>query len=142
MNKKELELRVMNYFTENINLHKYWEIARECAREICNVKFDDIISGGFEIPSSMELKEKIAPRVPYDFNASDFRDTGPIDFSDLDANVINETLSKIENIYKKFHDAQTMAVAKAARHVCENLANNVKKEVHRIKEKYLTKETD
>jgi hypothetical protein len=90
----------------------------------------------------MELKEKIAPRVPYDFNASDFKETGPIDFSDLDENVITETLSKIENIYKKFHDAQTMAIAKAARHACENLANNVKKEVHRIKEKYLTKETD
>jgi hypothetical protein len=142
MSKKELELRVMNYFAENINLHKYWEIARECAREICNVKFDDIISGGFEIPSSMEIKEKVAPRVPYDFNASDFKETGPIDFSDLDESVVNETLTKIEAMYKRFHESQTLVVAKAARHVCENLVHNVKKEVHRIKEKYLTKEPD
>jgi hypothetical protein len=142
MDRKELELRVMNYFAENINLHKYWEIARDCAREICNMKFDDIISGGFEIPSSGEIKEKVAPRVPYDFNTSDFKETGPIDFSDLDENLVNETLAKIEAIYKKFHDAQTMVVAKATRHVCENLANNVKKEVHRIKEKYLTKDSE
>jgi hypothetical protein len=142
MSKKELELRVMNYFAENINLHKYWEIARECAREICNMKFDDIISGGFEIPSSMEIKEKVAPRVPYDFNASDFKETGPIDFSDLDENMVNETLAKIEDIYKKFHESQTLVVAKAARHVCEKLAHNVKKEVNHIKEKYLSKESD
>ncbi len=142
MNKKELELRVMNYFAENINLHKYWEIARDCAREICNVKFDDIISGEFEIPSSGEIKETIASRVPYDFNPADFKETGPIDFSDLDENVINETLAKIEGLYQKFHDAQTLVVAKATRHICENLANNLKKEVQRIKEKYLHKETD
>jgi len=74
MNKKELELRVMNYFAENINLHKYWEIARDCAREICNMKFDDIVSGGFELPSSVEIKEKVAPESLW-FNASDFKET-------------------------------------------------------------------
>ena len=142
MDKKELELRVMNYFAENINLHKYWEIAKDCAKEICNMQFDNIVSGGFEIPSSKELKEKVAPRVPYDFNASDFKETGPIDFSDLDDNLIKETLSKIEDIYKKFHDAQTTAIAKAAQHVCENLVKKVKKEIHHIKEKHLSKDSD
>jgi len=142
MEKKELELRVMNYFAENINLHKYWEIARDCAREICNMKFDEIVSNEFELPSSDELKEKVAPRVPYDFNASDFKETGPIDFSDLDDNMVNETLAKIEAIYQKFHDVQSMVVAKATRHVCESLVKNVKKEIHHIKEKYLSKDKD
>jgi hypothetical protein len=142
MEKKEIELRVLNYFAENINLHRYWEIARDCAKEICNMKFDDIVSNEFEIPSSNELKEKVAPRVPYDFNASDFKETGPIDFSDLDDNMVNETLTKIESIYQKFHDAQSMVVAKAARHVCEGLVKNVKKEINHIKEKYLSKDSD
>lgn len=142
MEKKELELRVMNYFTENINLHKYWDIARDCAKEICNMNFDNIVSGGFELPSSADIKERVAPRVPYDFNASDFKETGPIDFSELDENLVNETIAKIEAIYQKFHDAQTMVVAKAARHVCEGLVKNVKKEIHNIKEKYLSKDAD
>lgn len=142
MDKKELELRVMNYFAENINLHKYWEIAKDCAREICHMKFHDIISDEFELPSSAELKEKVAPRVPYDFNASDFKETGPIDFSNLDENMVKETLAKIEAIYQKFHDAQTMVVARAARQACENLVKKVKKEIHHIKEKHLSKDSD
>ena len=142
MKNKELELRMMNYFAENINLHKYWEIARDCAKEICNMNFDDIVSGGFELPSPVDIKGKVASRVPYDFTASDFRETGPIDFLDLDENLVSETIAKIAVIYQKFHDAQTMVVSKATRQVCENLVKNIKKEIHHIKEKYLSKDAD
>ena len=142
MNKKEFELRVMNHFAENINFHKHWEIAKECAKEICHLKFNDIVADEFELPSSGELKEKVAHRVPYDFNASNFKETGPIDFSGIDEAVEKETLVKIEGIYKKFHDAQTMATAKAARHACERLIQKIRKEIHHIKEKHLSNDPD
>ncbi len=141
MKKQELELPVMKYFAENINLQKYWDIARECAKDICSLNFDQIISGGFEMPPAAEMKQNLADKVPYEFDASDFMQNGPIDFSGFDESSVNETMAKIEAIYRKFHDAQSMVVARAACNVCDNLVNNVKKEIRQIKEKYLSKDT-
>lgn len=142
MSKHEFELPVMNYFAENINLQKYWDIARECAREICDLNFDQIISGAFEMPPAADMKQNLADKIPYEFDASDFMQNGPIDFSGLDESSISEIMSKIEAIYKKFHEAQTMVVAKAACNVCDSLVHNVKKEIRHIKEKYLSKNID
>jgi hypothetical protein len=142
MNKQELELPVMNYFAENINLQKYWDIATDCARDICNLNFDQIISGGFDMPPPAEMKQNLADKVPYEFDASDFMQNGPVDFSELDESSVSEVMAKIESIYKKFHDAQTMVVARAACNMCDSLVNSVKKEIRQIKEKYLSKDRD
>ncbi len=138
MKSKEFEVRVMQYFTENINLQKNWEVAKECAREIVDLKFNDILTGNFEIPPTEELKEKVTGKVPYEFNSSDFIDKGPIDLSGLDDDMLNEALKKIEAIYNKFHQAQTMVVAKATMKVCSHLSDNLKKEISEIKKKYLS----
>ncbi|MBC2713996.1 MAG: hypothetical protein HF978_01695 [Desulfobacteraceae bacterium] len=138
MKSKEFEVRVMQYFTENINLQKNWEIAKECAREIIDLKFNDILTGNFEIPSTEELQEKVSGKVPYEFNTSDFMDKGPIDLSGLDDDLLDEALSKTESIYKKFHHAQTKQVARAAKKACNSLIENVKKEISQIKKKYLS----
>ena len=137
MKSKEFEVRVMEYFTENINLQRNWEVAKECAKEIVDLRFNDILTGNFEIPSTDELKEKVSGKVPYEFNASDFIDKGPIDLSGLDGDMLNEAIKKIEDIYKKFHLAQTKVVAKATEKVCSHLSDNLKKEIAQIKKKYL-----
>jgi hypothetical protein len=138
MQKKEIEIRVMNYFTENINLHKQWEIAKQCAREIMNFNFEEVVTGKFEMPSTDEIKTKIAGKVPYEFDPSDFMEKGPLDLSGLDDDLLKETIEKSESIYKKFHDAQTRVIAKAAKKVCDSLNENLKKEIHEIKNKYLS----
>lgn len=138
MKNQDFEVRVMNYFAENTNLQKYWDIAKDCAKEICNMRFNNIISGEFEMPTHVDLKKKAAERIPYEFDASDFMQNGPIDFSGLEEGRITEALNKIEALYKKFHEAQAMAVAKAAIHQLEKLAANVKDEIDQVKNKYLS----
>jgi hypothetical protein len=138
MKNKEFEVRVMEYFTENINLQKNWEVAKECAREIIDLRFNDILTGNFEIPQTDELKEKISGKVPYEFDSSDFMNNGPIDLSGLDGDMLNDALNKIEAIYKKFHQAQTKIVAKATEKVCSHLSDNVRQEISEIKKKYLS----
>jgi len=138
MKNKEFEIRVMQYFTENINLQKNWEVAKECAREIIDLKFNDILSDNFEIPSTNELQKKISGKVPYKFDTTDFMDKGPIDLSGLDETSLKEALSKTESIYKKFHHAQTMQVARAVKKACNKLIENMKKEISHIKKKYLS----
>ena len=138
MQKKEFEVRVMNYFTENINLHKHWEIAKQCAREIMSLKFEEIVTGKFEMPSTDEIKEKIADKVPYEFDPSGFIEKGPLDLSGLDDDLISEALAKSETIYKNFRNSQTRVIAKAAKKVCDSLCENLKKEIHEIKNKYLS----
>ena len=138
MKNQDFEVRVMHYFTENANLQKYWSIAKECAKEICHMRFNEILSNEFEMPTHADLKSKAAERVPYEFDASDFMQNGPIDFSELDEGMIKETLHKIEGIYKKFHEAQSMAVARAAINLIEKLVTNVKNELEQVKNKYLS----
>jgi hypothetical protein len=138
MKNKEFEVRVMEYFTENINLQKNWEVAKECAKEIIDLKFNDILTGNFEIPQTDELKEKVSGKVPYEFDSSDFMNNGPIDLSGLDGDMLNDALNKIEAIYKKFHQAQTKIVAKATEKVCSHLSDNVRYEISEIKKKYLS----
>mgnify|MGYP000197293812 CR=1 FL=1 len=138
MKNKEFEVRVMEYFTENINLQKNWEVAKECAKEIIDLKFNDILTGNFEIPPTDELKDKVSGKVPYAFDSSDFIDKGPIDLSGLDGDMLNDALNKIEAIYKKFHRAQTKIVAKATEKVCSHLSDNVRHEISEIKKKYLS----
>jgi hypothetical protein len=137
MKKKELELRCMEYFAENMNLHKNWEIAKECAREIINLRFNDILTGNFDIPPTDELKQEVSKRVPYEFDSEDLIKNGPIDFSGLDIDMRNDAIKTIESIYQKFHNAQTKVVAKATETVCRNLSDNVKHEITQIKKKYL-----
>lgn len=138
MKNQDFEVRVMNYFAENTNLQKYWNIAKDCAKEIGRLRFKNIISGEFEMPTHGEMKKRTAERIPYEFDASDFMQNGPIDFSGLDESRIKETLHKIESIYKKFHEAQAMAVAKAAINQVEKLVTNVKDEIDQVKNKYLS----
>ena len=110
----------------------------ECAREIIDLKFNDILTGNFEIPQTDELKEKVSGKVPYEFDSSDFMNNGPIDLSGLDGDMLNDALNKIEAIYKKFHQAQTMQVARAVIKACNSLIENVKNEISEIKTKYLS----
>lgn len=138
MKHQDFEVRVMNYFAENTNLQKYWAIAKDCAKEICNLRFKNIISGEFEMPTHGDMKKTAAERIPYEFNASDFMENGPIDFSDLDESRITETLNRIEALYQKFHDAQAMSVARAAISLIEKLTANMKDEIDQVKNKYLS----
>ena len=137
MKHKELEMRCMEYFAENMNLQKNWEIAKDCAREIINLRFNDILSGNFDIPPTDELKKEVSKRVPYEFDPEDLIKNGPIDFSGLDLDMRNDAIKTIESIYQKFHKAQTKVVAKAVEKVCGNLSDNLKNEIAQIKKKYL-----
>lgn len=137
MKNKELEMRVMEYFAENMNLQKNWEVAKECAKEIINLRFNDILTGNFEIPEPDELKEKIAGKVPYEFDSNDLINNGPVDLSGLEGDMLNDALKTIETIYKKFHTAQTKVVAKATTKVCTRLSDSLKNEISQIKKKYL-----
>lgn len=137
MINKELEMRVMEYFAENMNLQKNWEVAKQCAKEIVDLRFNDILTGNFDIPADDEVKEKVYPKVPYEFNAEDFVDHGPIDLSGLDVDTRNEALKRIEAIYQKFHQAQAKVIAKATEKVCGRLSDNLKNEISQIKKKYL-----
>ncbi|MBW1899880.1 MAG: hypothetical protein JRI61_12625, partial [Deltaproteobacteria bacterium] len=67
MKKSEIEIRVMKYFTENMNLLKHLEIAKECANSIFDLKFNDIIADKFEMPSDEEMKKMVVERVPHEF---------------------------------------------------------------------------
>lgn len=138
MKNKELEMRVMEYFAENMNLQKNWEVAKECAKEIINLRFNDILTGNFEIPPPDELKEKVSGKVPYEFDSSDLMNNGPIDLSGLDGDMLNEALKTIEAIYQKFHQAQTKVVARATEKVCSRLSDSLKNEISQIKKKYLS----
>ena len=138
MKNQEFEIRVMKYFTETINLQKHWEIAKECAREIMSLKFEEIVTGKFEMPSTDEMKKKIADKVPYEFDPSDFIEKGPLDLDGLDDDLLKEALAKSESIYNNFRDSQTQVIAKAAKKVCDTLIENLKKEIHEIKNKYLS----
>ncbi len=138
MKMKEWEFRVMEYFAENMNLYQCMEIARQCAKEILDLKFNEIAFGNYEMPTAKELKETVASRIPYEFNPDDFVEKGPLDFSDQDECTVTETLGKIELLYKKFHDAQARVVAKAARSNIESWAENIKEEIHALKNKYLS----
>lgn len=137
MKNKELEMRCMEYFAENMNLQKNWEVAKQCAKEIVDLRFNDILTGNFDVPSDDEVKEKVCPKVPYEFNAEDFTDHGPIDLSGLDVDMRNEALKRIEAIYQKFHQAQTKVIARATEKVCSRLSDNLKNEISQIKKKYL-----
>ncbi len=138
MKNKEFEIRVMQYFTENINLQKNWEVAKECAREIIDLRFNDILTGNFDIPSPEELQEKVSGKVPYEFDSSDFINNGPVDLTGLDGDMLSDALKTIESIYQKFHQAQTKIVAKATNKVCSHLSDNLKNEISQIKSKYLS----
>jgi len=137
MKNKELEMRCMEYFAENMNLQKNWEIAKVCAREIINLRFNDILTGNFDIPPTEELKKEVSKRVPYEFDSNDLINNGPIDLSGLEGDMLNEAIKTIESIYQKFHKAQTKVVAKATEKVCSNLSENLKNEIAQIKKKYL-----
>lgn len=138
MKNKEFELRVMEYFAENINLQKNWEVAKQCAREIIDLKFNDILTGNFEIPEPDELKEKVSGKVPYEFDSSDFMQNGPLDFSGLEGDTLNEAMKKIQAIYDKFHQAQTKVITKATLNVCSRLSESLKNEISTLKKKYLS----
>lgn len=138
MNQKDFEMRIMNHFTENINLPEFWKIARECAREFCFLSFEDIISGEIELPTIDEIKRKIADKIPYEFDKSGFVDHGPIDLSGIEEGILGETLVKIELMYERFHNALTLVVAKAVKNEVIELKQKLDEEVGRIKTKYLS----
>ena len=118
MKNKDFELRVMEYFAENINLQKNWEVAQKCARDIINLRFNDILTGNFEIPPPEELKTKVSENIPYEFDSSDFMQNGPVDFSGLEGDMLQDAMKKIQAIYDKFHQAQTKMITKATQNVC------------------------
>ncbi len=138
MHHKDFEVRVMKYFTENINLPEFWKIARECAREFCFLSFEDIISGDIELPTIEEIKDKIADKIPYEFDKSGFVDKGPIDLSGIEEAALGKTLVKIESMYEKFHDALTLGVAKAVKKEIADLKLQLSEEIDSIKKKYLS----
>ncbi|MGB9498438.1 MAG: hypothetical protein ACKVE4_01530 [Dissulfuribacterales bacterium] len=92
-----------------------------------SLKFEEIVTGKFEMPSTDEMKEKIADKVPYEFNASNFMEKGPLDLEGINDDVLKEVLAKSESIYKKFREAQTRVIAKAANKLCASLCENLKK---------------
>ncbi len=138
MNKKDFDVRVMQYFTENIDLPEFWKIASECAREFCFLSVEDIISGDIALPSIEEIKEKISDKIPYEFEKSGFVDHGPIDLSGVEEAVLGETLVKIELMYARFHDSLTFGVAKAVKNAIIDLKNKLDEEVGSVKKKYLS----
>lgn len=136
MKKENVEVRVMNYFSENVNLLDYMDIAQDCAREIFQSNFNDIITDKFEMPTDDELKRMVAQRVPVAFDSDDFVANGPIDFGGIDTTELEEVLEKIEGIYEKFQEAQTVALAKAAGKTLKKLSSNVCSEIEKIRQKY------
>ncbi len=128
----------MKYFTENIDLAEFWKITSECAREFCFLSFEDIISGDIELPTIEEIKERIADKIPYEFDKSGFVDHGPIDLSGVEEAVLGETLVKIELMYVRFHDALTLGVAKAVKNAVIDLKQKLDEEIGTIKKKYLS----
>lgn len=138
MNKQGWEVRVMNYFTENMNLPKCMELARECAKEILDLKFNEIAFGNYELPPPAELKETVKSKVPYEFDPKTFIEGGPLDLSGLDDSAVEKAVSEIESIYKKFHDAQANAIARAAGNNLEHWTDSIKTELDTIKKKYLS----
>jgi len=138
MKKSEIEIRVMKYFTENMNLLKHLEIAKECANSIFDLKFNDIIADKFEMPSDEEMKKMVVERVPHEFDAKSFLEKGPLDFSGIDDQEVKELLENVENICKSLHDAQTVAVARATIKALKKLEKNVQNEIKKKKKKYLS----
>jgi len=138
MKKSEIEIRVMKYFTENMNLLKHLDIAKECANIIFDLKFNDIITDKFEMPSDDEMKKMVGERVPREFDAKSFIKKGPLDLSGIDDQEVEELLKKVENICNSLHEAQTVAVARATINALKNLEKNVKREIREIRKKYLS----
>ncbi|HIJ57960.1 MAG TPA: hypothetical protein HPQ03_17820 [Deltaproteobacteria bacterium] len=138
MKKSEIEIRVMKYFTENMNLLKHLDIAKECANSVFDLKFNDIITDKFEMPSDDEMRKMVGERVPHEFDAKSFVEKGPLDFSGFDDQDVEELLKKVEDICNSLHEAQTVAVAKATISALKKLEKNVKNEIKKIRKKYLS----
>ena len=138
MTKEDFHVRAMKYFTENIDLFELWKIVKECTNEFCYISFDDIISGEIDLPSVDEIKKHIADKVPYDFESSGLADHGPFNLSGMGDDNLYETLDEVESVYKKFHDALTLVVAKSVKNSIHQLIENVKKEVNQLRKKYLS----
>lgn len=138
MKKSEIEIGVMKYFTENMNLLKHLDIAKECANNIFDLKFNDIITDKFEMPSDDEMKKMVGEKVPHEFDAKNFIEKGPLDLSGFDDQKVEELLKKVEDICNCLHEAQTVAVARAAVNALKNLEKNVKNEIREIRNKYLS----
>lgn len=138
MKKQGWEVRVMNYFAENMNLPHCMEVARACAKEILDLNFNAIAFGNYELPPPEQLKETVKSKVPYEFNLKTFIENGPVDLSGLDDSDVKKAVSEIETIYKKFHDAQANAIARAVRKNLENWTGSIKAELDGLKKKYLS----
>lgn len=137
MNKKEWEVRVMQHFAENMNLPQCMEAAKACAKEILDMKFEDIALGNYEMPATTEFRERAAEKIPYEFDANDFINNGPLDFSGLDDNALSEALKMVESLYDKFRNAQANVVARTAGNYLDQLSDNIKSEISEIRKKYL-----
>lgn len=72
MKKQKFEARAMKYFAENIILKENWRTAKECVKEIRDMKFNEIITGEIELEIDTDVKGKIAQRIPCVFDSSDF----------------------------------------------------------------------
>jgi len=138
MKKSEIEISVMKHFTENMNLLKHLDIAKECANSIFDLKFNDIITDKFEMPSDEEMKKMVGERVPHEFDAESFIEKGPFDLSGFDDQNVKELLEKVENVCNSLHEAQTVAVAKATIKALKKLEKNVQNEIKDIRKKYLS----
>lgn len=135
---KDLESQIIRYLSKKSCLHRYLEVAKDCARDIIDMRFADIISGEVELPSTEELKSKAAQKVEYDFNPRDFIEQSPIDLSGFGEEDIKRIVEKIEEIYKRFHEAQAMAVARATRRMLQDLVESIRSEMDGLKKKYLS----
>lgn len=138
MKKSEIEIRVMKYFTENMNLLKHLDIAKECANTIFDLKFNDIIADKFEMPSDDEMKKMVVEKVPHQFDVESFIKKGPIDLSGVEDQKVEELLKKVEDIYNCLHEAQTVAVARATINALKKLEKSVKDEISEIRKRYLS----
>jgi|GEM_PF-2764040 len=138
MKKPGWEVRVMNYFAENINLPKCMELAKKCAKDILDLRFNEIAFGNYELPPPDELKKTVKSKIPYEFDPKTFIEEGPIDLSGLDDEAVKKAVSEIESLYRKFHDAQAKAIAKAAAKHLEHWTVNIKKELSALRKKYLS----
>jgi len=138
MKKGDIEISVMKHFTENMNLMKNLDIAKECANIIFDLKFNDIITDKFEMPSDEEMKKMVTERVPHEFDPESFIQKGPLQLSDIDDKSLKELLNKVEELYRCLHEAQTVAVARAAINALKKLEKNVKNEIKEIRKKYLS----
>jgi len=138
MKKSDIEISVMKHFTENMNLMKSLDIAKECANIIFDLKFNDIITDKFEMPSDEEMKKMVIERVPHEFDPESFIQKGFLNLSDIDDQNLQDLIKKADELYTLLHEAQTVAVAKAAINALKKLEKNVKNEIKEIRKKYLS----